>query len=274
MKSELDPAVRHAEIPTIHGEGPATLASRLMRAELIAQNKGGWLQRTYNHPVTLVLMLAACVGLIVWGLNRKKATPEELYAAAEPLMQSDQPADWRRAWIDYLEPLTSDFLDNPHRDEIATFQRKIQDVDRLDKALKQATTEGPRSEAEPFYRIGLADLQNGDPAGARRIWENLVRSFGGLPAEQQSVELAERGLASLPEPTSGERFASAREALTAARKLRDAGKRIEAEQIWDGLEALYRRSARAQPIMAAVQRDRDARRGLDPRQVLCDQSTD
>ncbi|HEX4592093.1 MAG TPA: hypothetical protein VH120_19320, partial [Gemmataceae bacterium] len=238
------------------GEGPATLASRLMRAELVEQNKGGWFQRTYNHPVTLLLMLAACVGLIVWGLNRKKATPEELYAAAEPLMQSDQPADWRRAWIDYLEPLTSDFPENPHREEIATFQRKMQDVDRLDKALKQASTEAPRSEAERFYRMGLADVQNGDTAGAKRVWENLARSFGGLPAEHRWVELAQRGLTHLGEPSSGERFASAREALAEARKLRDGGKPAEAERIWDGLETLYRNEPGADPIVSEIKRDR------------------
>jgi hypothetical protein len=256
MKSELAPAVRHAEIPTAHGEGPATLASRLMRAELVEQNKGGRFQRIYNHPVTLVVMLAACVGLIVWGLNRKKATPEELYAAAEPLMQSDQPVDWRRAWIDYLEPLTNDFPDNSHREEIATFQRKMQDVDRLDKALKQGTAEAPRSEAERFYRKGLADLQNGNTAGARRVWENLVRSFGGLPAERRWVELAQRGLGHLQEPSSGDRFASAREALAEAKRLRDAGKRTEAERIWDGLEALYGDEPGADSIASEVKRDR------------------
>ena len=143
LKPELDPIVRHARIPTADGEGPATLASRLMRKELIELNKGGPIQRLFNHPLTLVLMLAACVGLIAWGLTRKKLSAEELYAAAEPLMQSDRPADWRHAWSDYLEPLTDRYPDNPHRDEIAAFHRKMQDVERQDKALKQAIDESP-----------------------------------------------------------------------------------------------------------------------------------
>jgi eukaryotic-like serine/threonine-protein kinase len=255
MKPELDPS-RRAGLPTISGEGPATLASRLMRKELIELNKGGPIQRFFNHPLMLVLMLAACVGLIAWGLTRKKLTAEELYAAAEPLMRSDRPADWRQAWNEYLEPLTERFPDDPHKDEIAAFQRKMQDVDRQDKALKQAAADAPRSEAERFYRLGLTHLQNGDVASARRVWQNLVRSFADVPAEKRWVELAERGLGRLDEPAVGDRFASARTALAEARKLRDDGKREAAERIWHGLEALYRDDPTATPLMSELRKDR------------------
>jgi hypothetical protein len=252
---ELDPAARRSDMPTHPGEGPATIASRLVRQELIELNKGGPIQRFFNHPFTLVLMLAACVGLIAWGLTRKKPTAEELFAAAEPLMRSDQAADWRRASSEYLEPLTERFPDDPHRDEIAVFQRRMQDVDRQDKALKQ--TDWPKSEAERFYRQGLLTLQSGDPSAARRIWSSLVQSFGNLPAERRWVDLAERGLSRLGEPTHGDRFASAQAALADARKLQADGKRTEAERIWQGLESLYRDDPAAAPLMAELRKDRD-----------------
>jgi hypothetical protein len=256
MKPAIDPVARDPGLPTIFGEGPATLASRLMRKELIELNKGGPIQRLFNHPLMLVLMLAACIGLIAWGLTRKKLTAEELYAAAEPLMQSDKPADWRAAWAEYLEPLTERSPDNPHRDEIAAFQRKIQEVDRQDKVLKQAAAEAPRSEAERFYRQGLTALQNGDVTVAKAIWQNLVRSFGAVPPERRWVELAERGLGRLGEPGSGDRFASARAALAEARKLRDDGKPEKAEQIWQGLDALYHDDPTAAAVMAELRKDR------------------
>jgi hypothetical protein len=201
-------------------------------------------------------MFAACVSLIAWGLTRKKASAEELYVAAEPLMRSDQPAEWRRAWIDYLEPLTIEFPANAHRDEIAAFQRKMQDVERLDKALKLSAAEAPRSEAERFYRRGLADLQNGNEAGAREVWKNVVRSFGGVASERRWVDLAERGLGRLGEPPGGDRFMSAREALAEARQQRDAGKRADATRIWDGLESLYRNDPAARAILDEIQADR------------------
>ena len=50
--------------------------SRLMRQELEELNKGGPVARFFNHPLVLVAMLAACIGLIVYGLNRKRPDPE------------------------------------------------------------------------------------------------------------------------------------------------------------------------------------------------------
>jgi hypothetical protein len=241
-------------LPT--GEGPATIASRMMRTTLEELNRGGPVQRALNHPLALVLMFAACVSLIGWGLTRKRPTAEELYAAAVPLMQSDQPADWRRAWAEYLEPLTDRFPDDPHRTEIAAFQRKLKDADRLDKAFKQADAEGPRSEAERFYRQGLQAVQNGDAVGAGRVWTAVVRSFAGVETERRWVDLAERGLARLGEPAAVDRFASARTALARARELRDAGKRNEAARIWEALEALYRDDPAAAAVRDEVRRDR------------------
>jgi tetratricopeptide (TPR) repeat protein len=155
-----------------------------------------------------------------------------------------------------LEPLTERFSDNPHKDEIAAFQRKMQDVDRQDKALKQAAADAPRSEAERFYRLGLTHIQNGDIAAARRVWQNLIQSFSGVPAEKRWVELAERGLGRLDEPPAGDRFASARAALADARKLRDEGKREAAEQIWHSLEALYRDDPTATLVLSELRKDR------------------
>jgi hypothetical protein len=213
-------------------------------------------QRMFNHPLMLLLMFALCVGLIAWGLTRKKPTAEELFTAAAPLMQSGKPADWRRAWVEYLEPLSQRFPDNSHRDEIATFQLKMQDVERLDRALKQADTERPQSEAERFYRQGLAHLQNGDVAAAKRTWQAVVRSFAGVATERRWVELAERGLGRLDESRGDGRFATAREALAQARTLRDAGKRDEASRIWSGLEALYRDDPAAASVMDELRKDR------------------
>lgn len=242
--------------PTSTGEGPATLASRMVRSTLEELNRGGPIQRLFNHPLMLLLMFATCVGLIAWGLTRKRPTADELYAAAVPLMQSENPADWRRAWADYLEPLSDRFPDHPHGDEVAAFQRKVQDVERLDKGLKQADAERPQSEAERFYRRGLAQAQNGDAAAARRTWQAVAGSFAGVATERRWVELARRGLDRLGESTGNGRFAAAREALAQARTLRDAGDRDAAARIWDGLETLYRDDPAARSVMDELHRDR------------------
>src|SRR5205085_10504211 len=112
---------------TAYGQGPATITAGLMRQELEELNRGGAVARFFNHPLTLLLMLAACVGLIVYGFARKRPGPEELYAAAAPLMASDRPADWQRAWADYLEPLQERYP-NSYRDEVKAFRRRLDDL--------------------------------------------------------------------------------------------------------------------------------------------------
>jgi hypothetical protein len=235
--------------------GPATLTAGLMRQELEELNKGGPVARFFNHPLVLVAMLAACIGLIVYGINRKRLDPEELFASAQPLMNSDQPADWRRAWTDYLLPLQERFPDNAHADEIKAFERKMQDVGDQDKALERAKAEVRMSEAERFYRQGLVLLQNGDSVGARRLWRAVVTAFPGVAAEERWVALAERGLQRL-EPAPILRRQSIEESLTTARRLRDAGKTAEARRIWDAVEALYRDDPSAREIVDQLNRDR------------------
>jgi hypothetical protein len=265
---ELTPTVPQQVIPALapaiaamqaRGQGPATIAANLMRQELEAQNRGGPVARFFNHPVTLVLMLAACVGLIAWGLGRKGPTAEELYRRAEPLMQSPRPADWDRAWAESLEPLTDRFPDNPYRDEVAAFRRKMLDVREQDKALAQAKADAPHGEAERFYKLGLQHCQADNADAARRVWEGVVRSFGGAADEARWVELARRGLVQLPRLPTEDRWGPVRQALARARQLRDAGQRDEATRIWQGLEELYRNDPAAGPVLAELRRDRDGK---------------
>ena len=176
LKPESGRSGRRSNVPTITGEGPATLASRLMRKELIELNRGGPVQRFFNHPLMLLAMLAACIGLIAWGLTRKKLTAEELYAAAEPLMQSDKPVDWRLAWSEYLEPLTERFPDNPHHEEVAAFQQKLLDADRQDKAFKQSFAESPRLRGRTVLSTGVDRVAKRRPSGG----PNDLAKPGGL----------------------------------------------------------------------------------------------
>jgi hypothetical protein len=218
------------------GRGPATLVAGIVRRELTEQNLGGPVARFFNHPITLLLMLAACIALIVYGLTRKKPTAEELFAGAQPLMTSDRPSDWERAWSDYLEPLNERFPNHPHRDEIAAFRRAMLDWREQERVLRGDQS---ASEAERLYRQGLAHAQAGDPAAARRVWRGLATVFQGSEADRRWVDLAERGLKRLGEPAYSP-AAAIEAALARAQKLRDAGKPEEADAILAALEELYR----------------------------------
>jgi hypothetical protein len=238
-----------ADATAIGGRGPATVMADLMRHELREQNKGGPVARFFNHPITLLLMLAGCIGLIAYGISRKKPSAEELYAAAQPLMASDRPYDWDRAWNEYLEPIGQRFPDNPHKDEIARFRRESLDWREQDKALK-ADMVG--SEAERFYKIGLNHGLAGDAAAAKRTWQDLVQAFSGVESERRWVDLAQRGLQRLTTPTYA-RSDCVNAALEQARALRDAGKTAQAQAIWRALEDLYRDDPK---VLDQVRRER------------------
>jgi serine/threonine-protein kinase len=237
------------------GPGPATLMSQLMRKELERENRGGPVRRFFNRPLVLLVLLLLTLGGLVWGLWPVGA--ETWFQRGAALMRSDNPDDWDRASY-YFDQLQEKFPDNPHRDEVEQFRKKIADHHALEKAENKAERAGPVSEAQWFYEEGLRLRQRGDAEGAERLWKNVVRSFRDVPSEEPWVRLAELQLQKPDERILPEdkRWEPVRVALQRARQLRDDGKRDEAEAIWQGLEQLYGKDPSAAAILDEVRQDR------------------
>src|SRR5262249_38985589 len=141
------------------GPGPATLMSQLMRKELERENRGGPVRRFFNRPLVLVVLLLLALGGLVWGLWPVSA--ENWFQRGAALMRSDNPDDWDRASY-YFDQLQEKYPDNPHRDEVEHFRKKIADHHALEKAELRAERAGPVSEAQWFYEEGLRLRQRGD----------------------------------------------------------------------------------------------------------------
>jgi len=236
--------------------GPATLMSRLMRQELTSQKQGGPVTQFFNRPIVIIFLLIICIGVIGWkAWPRSKTDPAALFEKGAQLMASDDPADWNRAWTEYLEPLQRDKLDPQQQEELDRFRRLIRDHD-----ARRRTGSGTgefASEAQHFYEQGQRFYLAGDQIGARRTWENLVRSFEGIEAEAFWVRSAKQGLADLDSQAPAEhRWDCVHQALERAQRLRDEGKRKEAEVIWKGIEELYRGDSSAKEILAEIKKDR------------------
>ncbi len=229
---------RAALPPEFEGKGPATIAADLMRQELTELNRGGPVQRFFNHPATLVAMFATCVGLIAWGVWGPRPTAESLYAQAKPLMDSPRPYDRERAWNEYLEPLERKFPGHAHAEEVAAFRRRMLGESQHDRAVDRAVTDAPKTAAERFYRTGLAQLQAGDTAAARRTWAALTTAFAGSPDDAPWVDLASRGLSKL-DGLSPQRDDALASALDRIKRLRTAGKADEAARVLAAFEVLY-----------------------------------
>lgn len=238
------------------GPGHATFAARFVREELERQNRGGPIARFFNHPAVLVLMFALCVAGIVYGMFRPGQSPEELMAAARPLMASNDPKDWKRATRDYLDPLSERYYDHPFKTELEGFRRRIDDHSAREKAMEHLYSRGPMSEAERFYRQGLQQCQVGDIAAVRRVWRAVVLSFSGMPAEERWVHLAREGLRDLDALKPSDRPA-ATAAIERARKLKAEGKSAEAKSVLDALEELYSHDPDGEKLLEAIRQVRD-----------------
>jgi len=229
-------------------EGPATLMSRLMRQELEREKIGGPVRRFLNRPWVLVGLLAMTVGLIAWAFWPLSA--ETMYQRGAVLMKSEDPDDWATAWDKYLGPLLAKDPDTPHRAEVEQFRQRYESGRAARQATRASRLAGPMSEAQWFYQEGLRLRQQGDEAGAQRVWRALMQAFKEVPSEGPWVRLAEEELAQPAEkPVKDRQWAPVREAVRRARELRQQGQGKEADAILKALAELYREDKQAAAIL-------------------------
>jgi serine/threonine-protein kinase len=241
------PPARSATRPRPGEEGPATLMSRLLRGELEREKTGGPMRQFLNRPVVLGILLAITVGLIAWALWPVSA--ETMYERGIALMGSGDPEDWETAWDKYLGPLLAKYPDTPHRDEIERLHDKYETARAVRQANRLTPRAGPMDEAQWFYQEGLRRRQQGDEAGARRIWRALVEAFQGVPSEGPWVRLAEQELGPNGDKPAERQWRPVRQAVQQARQLREQGKVQEADAILNALEELYRGDKQAEEML-------------------------
>jgi hypothetical protein len=222
--------------------GEATLMSRLVRAELGRQNLAGPISRLLNRAWLLIPLLLLCVGTIIWAFW--PPSMESLYQHGSKLMESERLADMREAWTDYLEPLNARFPNHPYQDQVKQFEQKLK------------AAEGP-TEAQRFFLQGERLQREGDFKGAMQTWQTMVAVFQNADGEKEWVRRAERALTALEKSAAApERWQALMPALERAAKLRDEGRRAEAEKIWAGIEELYRNDPWAADVLEKVNRAR------------------
>lgn len=212
-----------------------------------------------SRPVVVVPLFLLCVGLLAGGFYLTRTDPDDLWNRAQPLMRSDDPADWERAWTEYLEPLSRDHPDR-YADEIKAFRARIEPQGDLRRAYAAGKAARYTSEAERFYHEGLRQAQAGDFAGAKRTWERVVAAYAGIEGESRWVEQARQAATritaqegALKRPAAA---AALRHALERARTLRTAGKDKEATEVLDALEELYRDDPDAAEIRELIKKER------------------
>jgi serine/threonine-protein kinase len=247
-------------VSEIDNPGPATLMSQMMREELQRQNQAGTLARWLNRPWVLVPLLLVCAGLLAWQFYpRSTLSADELFARGSELMKSQDPSDWDKAMTEYLDPLDRAYPDHPSRQKVEEFRRQLHDRGALRRALAGVKGEGGMSEAQRFYQRGIRLCQAGEIDAARRTWQSVIHSFQGVESEARWVKQCQEAVEELQARTPQRSSDSLQAALQRARALRDKGQRKEAEEIWQGLEDLYRGDETFADKLKEVQADRAKR---------------
>jgi hypothetical protein len=216
-------------LPALLGEGEGREPDPLPRPLM---------KRWYVVIPLFLLAITALVLPFAWPTK----SADELYAAAQPLLASENPDDWDVAFEKYLDPLAQKYPKR-YKEEIAAARVKVRDRRELRKALSEGAKIDPRTDAARGYLLGLRLAQAGDAAAARKTWQAVVTAFTGVDSERRWVELSAVGLAALGQPENHPLRSPldrepVRKAIDHAKALAAAGKHEEATAAFDALRTL------------------------------------
>jgi hypothetical protein len=217
----------------------------------------------YERAWFLAICLVALVGVGIWALL--PPGEEALFAKARPLMESDDPGDWRRAKQQYLDSFMERFPDSRHAESIAQFEQRFA-MHRAETRFKnnQRLGRSVRSEAERSFAEANRYERFGDRLTAWQKYEALVLLFmpSEDPMDRAFVDLARRQIGRI-EAAKGAQEGQSRfveEKLAQAQSLYETGNLLEARRLLHGIVSLYDGNRELKPL---VEQARELMRQLD-----------
>jgi hypothetical protein len=225
---------------------------------LVAQEEGAGREPDprplMKRPTVVVPLFLLAVAALVVPLAWPKPSADELFAAAQPLLASENPDDWDKALEKYLDPLATKYP-TKYADEVRAARQNVRDRRELRRAVAEGAKVEARSDAERGYLRGLRLAQAGDAAGARAAWRGVTVGFAGIETEARWVELSTAGLATLgasAKPTVPPDREPLLRALARAKALAAEGKSAEASAAFDALTAAVGEDPDARVLIAAA----------------------
>lgn len=255
--------------------GPTTLAVDEDATELIKLLKSDTRKRkkkrkkkreqvpVYEQSWFLVACLLLLIGGVTWALW--PPSEQELFASAQPLMESDQPYQWKDAQMMYLEPLLERFPDGEYADRAREFIDKVavHEVER--RTLTNLKLGGePKSEAERLLVEAWKFEQFGDRVTALEKYTSMVELLKDRDDDRAYVMLARKNIREIEESgtETTDRIEIVTAALDRAEQLYIDGRTLEARKTWNSIVALY---ASNQEMVPQVEQARARLAGQDPK---------
>ena len=218
----------------------------------------------YERAWFLAACLAVVIGVGVWSLW--PASEAALFAQAKPLMDSDDPVDWKRAETQYLAPLTERFPDTVYAAEIEEFEERYA-MHRAEQAVKNLSRRPGRaikSEALRAFGEAWEYERFGDRLTAWQKYDAVVQLFGESdePDENVYAKLAQRQIERMrtESQTSGDQLEFLEGKLEQAQSHVAEGQLMDARRLLDGVISLYAGNQELRPLVA---RAREQLRELD-----------
>jgi hypothetical protein len=235
--------------------------SRLRKKQVVHERDDSpWYERAWF----LALCLTAVIGGGVWAMW--PPSEDALFAKAKPLMESDDPTQWRRAEDQYLSELRERFPKTKYAEEITAFEDKYA-VHRATQRLRNMKLTGRMPESEIERRFAEADRyeQFGDRLTAWNKYDALVAAFPESDDEddQAYLNLARQRINRIKAEVGGQEELAAlvREKLDEADRLIERHQLLPARKVLDGIVELYGENQEVQPLVEEALQRIDSLRG-------------
>ncbi len=208
----------------------------------------------YDQAWFLVACLLLLVGGITWLMW--PASEDELFAAAQELMQSEEPYQWDDARRKYLEPLLERFPDGTHAEQAQQYIAQIE-MHRAEQRtrLKLRLGQPAENEAQRLFIEALRFEDFGDRITAIEKYESMIELLKGNQEGEIYSMLASKHIADIGKSgTSPEdRIQFVTENLRRADAYHDSGRTVDARKIWTGIVELYESNQELQPLVKRAQ---------------------
>jgi hypothetical protein len=180
-------------------------------------------------------------------------------------MESDDPADWRRAKGQYLDSFQERFPDSPHGEQIEQFERRFaMHLAEIRFKNNQRLGRSARSEAERRFAEANRYERFGDRLTAWQKYDALVLLFKPSedPMDRAYVNLAQRQIGRIQAAGGAQEGPRqfVEEKLAQAQSLIEAGNLLEARRLLHGIVSLYDGNRELKPL---VEQAREVMRQLD-----------
>ncbi len=186
------PASQSGQVLPNPGEGPATFVSRMVRAHLEEQNRGGLWSRMMRKPWVVVPSLAGVCAALVWIF-----WPEDEAARMDQgirMMGSTDPLEKRRGWEEFLEPLANKKGGPVPEGGFGLYLLKYEQSKRELQAIGRARLADVQSDGEWVYLCAKRLGRLGELEQSKRLLHALIISYRDNQREMPWVRKAEADL--------------------------------------------------------------------------------